>query len=198
MFVAMSAGLSTGAPTDILTAATEAGRQLGLTIPDRDRLAYDLYAASFFQRGPDARYLMLMAALEALIEPQPRPAASIEHVERLIELTSESELPDPEINSMVGTLEWLREESIGQAGRRLAATVGERRYMDNNETPTQFFTRCYALRSNLVHGHVPRPAESDVGSRAASLEVFVGHLISGGLLDAVDIDAIVATRQVIG
>jgi hypothetical protein len=95
---------------------------------------------------------------------------------------------------MVGTLEWLKEESIGQAGRRLAAQLGERRYMDGNETPVQFFTRCYTLSSNLVHGHVPRPAESDVGSRAASLEVFVGHLISGELLNAVDIDAIALAR----
>jgi hypothetical protein len=198
MFVAMSAGLSTGAPTDILTTATEVGRQIGLTTSDRESLAYDLYAASFFQKGPDARYLMLMTALEALIEPQPRPTSSIEHVERLIKLTCESELHEPEIRSMVGTLEWLKEESIGQAGRRLVAQLGERRYMDGNESPVQFFTRCYALRSSLVHGHVPRPAESDVGSRAANLEVFVAHLISGKLLAAVDIDAIVAARQAAG
>jgi hypothetical protein len=194
MFVAMNAGLSTGAPTYILTTATEVGRQIGLTTSDRESLAYDLYAASFFQKGPDARYLMLMAALEALIEPRPRPTTCIEHVERVIKLTREAQLPEPEIRSMVGTLEWLKEESIGQAGRRLATQLGERRYMDGKETPVQFFTRCYTLRSNLVHGHVPRPAESDVGSRAASLEVFVGHLISGELLDAVDIDAIVAAR----
>lgn len=157
-----------------------------------------LYGASFFQKGPDARYLMLMAALEALIEPQPRPATSIEHVKRLIKLTHESGLPEPEIKSMAGTLEWLKEESIGQAGRRLAKRLGERRYMDGDETPVQFFTQCYKLRSNLVHGHVPRPTESDVGSRAANLEVFVGHLVSGELLGAVDVDAIVAARQAAG
>jgi hypothetical protein len=198
MFVEMSAGLSFGAHTDILTTATEMGRQIGLTTSARESLAYDLYGASFFQKGPDARYLMLMAALEALIEPQPRPATSVEHVECLIKLTHESELPEPEIESMVGTLEYLRKESIGQAGRRLAKWLGERRYMDGDETPVQFFTRCYTLRSNLVHGHVPRPTESEVGSRAANLEVFVGQLISGELLGAVDIDAIIAARQAAG
>jgi hypothetical protein len=194
-FVHMALGLSTGAPTDILTTAAEKARELGLEVPERDALAYDLFAASFFQKGPDARYLMLMAALEALIDPQPRPRASIEHVERLIALTRESDLPEREVDSLMGSLKWLKDESIGQAGKRLAGRLGERRYMDGNETPAQFFARCYALRSHLVHGHVPRPAEGDVGSRAASLEVFVGHLLSSELLDEVDIEAIVAARN---
>jgi hypothetical protein len=194
MFVAMDAGLATGAATDILIAAAETARLLGVDVSERERLAYDLYAASFFQRGPDARYLMLMAALEALIEPQPRPTASIEHVEHLIQLTRDSALPDGEVRSIEGSLKWLKEESIGQAGRRLVERLGDRRYMDGSETASEFFRRCYTLRSNLVHGSVPRPSEDDIGARAANLEVFVGHLISGELLAAVDVDAIVAAR----
>jgi hypothetical protein len=188
-------GLSTGTPTDILQAAAKKARELNLNMPGREVLAYDLFAASFFRTGPDARYLMLMTALEALIDPQPRPTASVEHVERLIQLTRASDLSEHEIRSMVGSLEWLKDESIGQAGRRLSARLGERRYKDGTETPGQFFTRCYSLRSSLVHGHVPRPAEGEVGARAASLEVFVGHLLSDELLDALDIDAIVAARN---
>jgi hypothetical protein len=194
-FVRMGANLSTGSPIDILTAAAEEARRLGLTMQEREGLAYDLFAASFFQTGPDARYLMLMTALEALIEPQTRPPASIEHVQRLIQLTRDSDLPEDETRSMVSALERLKDESIGQAGRRLAVRLGERRYKDGAETPVQFFSRCYTLRSNLVHGHVPRPAEGEVGSRAANLEVFLGHLLSGELLDAVDIGAIVAERN---
>jgi hypothetical protein len=194
-FVRIDLDLATGAPVDILTAATEKARQLDLTMPEREVLAYDLFAASFFQIGSDARYLMLMTALEALIDPQARPRSSVEHVERLIKLTRDSDLSEDEISSMVGSLRRLQDESIGQAGRRLSERLGDRRYKDGTETAAQFFSRCYTLRSNLVHGHIPRPAEGEIGLRAANLEVFLGHLLSGDLLDALDIDAIVAARN---
>ncbi len=72
---------------------------------------------------------------------------------------------------------------FGQAGRRLARTLEPRRYMDLS--PSKFFTRCYEMRSALVHGHVPRPTMIEVDLLAANLTVFVGHLLSGELLVAV-------------
>src|SRR6266568_6474344 len=60
--------------------------------------------------------------------------------------------------------------------RRLAKALGTTRY--GGETPSQFFTDCYELRSRLVHGGRPRPARDEVARRAANLEVFVGDLLS--------------------
>ena len=74
-------------------------------------------------------------------------------------------------------------ESVGQAGRWLAHTLGKREYM--GKTAPAFFSACYELRSRLVHGHMPRPSRDDVDVTAANLELFVGHLLSGPLVDSV-------------
>jgi hypothetical protein len=125
---------------------------------------------------------MLMMALETMIDPQPRADAVRDHVDRIVADTRDSGLPPEEVNSIVGSLETLHDESIGQAGRRLVSRVGQRKYMD--EPPKQFFTECYTLRSRLVHGHDPRPTRDEVDSRAVSLELLMRDLLSIELLDA--------------
>ncbi len=147
---------------------------------DVERLAYDLYSASFSEVSADARFVMLMMAVETLIDPAPRESAVVEHVERLIEETSSSGLPRREIESIVGSLKWLRDESIGHAGRRLAQQIQGREYMD--KSPARFFTDCYTMRSRLVHGYVPRPSRDEVDRHAAVLEIFVKDLLSIELL----------------
>jgi hypothetical protein len=158
---------------------------LDLKVPERHVLAYDLFSASFWQPSEDARFMMLMMALETLIEPLPRTDAVQAHVDALISTTASSKLPESERRSILGTLDWLKEESISQAGRRLARTLGDRHY--NDQTPAQFFTDCYAIRSGLVHGRHPQPS---VAGRVATLEQFVSNLLSGELLDTVDPDAL--------
>ena len=51
----------------------------------------------------------------------------------------------------------------------------------------KFFKVCYEIRSRLVHGQAPRPTRDEVGAVAAHLENFVGDLLSGPLLELVDI-----------
>ncbi len=174
-------GISVGRNADRLVKVLAAAVERGLEMGAREELAYDLYSASFSEASADARLAMLMMAVETLIQPESRPAAVLEHVDRLIAETQASELPQAEINSIIGTLRWVREESIGQAGRKLARRLANRRYM--NELPDDFFTNCYTLRSRLFHGYVPRPTREEVGSRAAPLEQFVGDLLSLELLD---------------
>jgi hypothetical protein len=147
----------------------------------RQRLAYDLYAASFSESTADARFVMLMMALETLLEPQLRSDEAQLLVDELIATTRQSGLPIGEIRSIEGTLKWLRQESINRAGRRLASRLGGRTY--HEEDPETFFTRCYTLRSQLVHGSDPRPSRTEVDQRAAQLELFVGHLIGESLLE---------------
>lgn len=146
----------------------------------RERPAFELYSGSFFQPPAHVRLLMLTMAVETLLVLQPRSADAQAHVQRLIDATAAADLDQSERDSLRGSLKWLRDESIGQAGQQLAKTLEPRRYADM--TPDAFFTKCYAMRSELVHGHLPRPDWSDVGLLAAQLEVFVGHLLSGALL----------------
>lgn len=87
------------------------------------------------------------------------------------------------IHSMISTLGWLKYESNSQAGRGLAASLEERLYA--GDRPVAFFTKCYELRSALVHGTYPCPSRDEVDGRAATLQHFVGHLICGPLLEGV-------------
>jgi hypothetical protein len=170
---------SVGRTVDALTAAY----RLAPHHTPEQSLAFDLYSASFFTTVADARLLMLMMAVETLLDPCERSQAAQEHVSSLINQTEGAELPATERQSMLGSLQWLMRESIGQAGRRLAASLHGRTYM--GLPPSAFFTRCYELRSRLVHGTPPRPEFDELNVVAAHLEVFVGHLLCPRLLDQV-------------
>jgi hypothetical protein len=141
------------------------------------RLAFELHAASFGSGIADARFMLLMMALETLIDQARRSADVRQHVEWLISETRKSTLDEEERRSLEGSLRWLYVESISQAGRRLVESLGDRMY--ESMTPVKFFTRCYDMRSKLAHGHVPRPTQEEVGLLAASLQVLVGQLIAG-------------------
>lgn len=158
----------------LIEAMNDAIQNGGLT--EERQVSYDLYAASFAQPSADARFALLMMALETMIEPMPRPAESRHHVESIIEATKRSGLLKSEIDSITGSLTWLRNESIGQAGRRLAKTLEPRKY--NDEAPATFFTHCYELRSQLMHGHHPLPTRNEIDLYAAPLQVFVADLLA--------------------
>ncbi len=173
-------GLRITPPHARLADALDRAIKASVRLTPRQRLAYDLYGASFSESNADARFLMLMMAVETLIEPASRSADSVALVNDLITTVRDSGLSEREIASMTGALKWLRSESIGQAGRRLAVQLGDRQY--GGESPEGFFNSCYDLRSKLVHGASPRPARDAVGRRAANLEHFVSHLLGDVVL----------------
>jgi hypothetical protein len=151
-------------------------------LSEERQVTYDLFAASFAQPSADARFALLMMALESLIDPAPRSEESRRHVESLIEATHNSGLPKPEIDSIKGSLSWLLDESIGQAGRKLARTLEPKKY--NNESPATFFTHCYEMRSRLMHGHHPLPTRNEIDLQAANLTAFVADLLANSPVDA--------------
>jgi hypothetical protein len=162
-------------PHERLVAAMNKAIESGGLSEER-QVTYDLFAASFGQQSADARFALLMMALESLIEPAPRPEESRRHVQSLIEATKQSGLDKSEVDSIKGALSWLLNESIGQAGRRLARTLEPRKYKD--EAPATFFTHCYETRSRLIHGLHPLPTRREIDALAAPLEVFVADLLS--------------------
>lgn len=110
-------------------------------------------------------------------------------MDRLIEETRGAELPRDEIASLLGSLEFLRYESISRAGRHLVQRLGNRAYGDPVKLPPEkFFTACYDLRSKLVHGSLPRPTFNEVNGRVAGLELMVSDFLAGDLLDAFDLE----------
>jgi hypothetical protein len=161
---------------DFLTAfkAAEAARA---RITDRERLAFSLFNASFFQPTADSRFLLLVMSIEALIEPTPRSAQSQAHVKSLIAATKAASIPPAERESMLGSIRWLNNESINQAGRRIVGSrLGSRLY--EGRTAVDFFSHVYQMRSNLVHGNQPYPTFEMVSAAAAPLEVFVSELLT--------------------
>jgi hypothetical protein len=53
-------------------------------------------------------------------------------------------------------------------------------------TPAKFFTDCYTIRSNLVHGQLPRPTFETINGVVGELERFTRDLLVGDLIAAVE------------
>lgn len=143
----------------------------------QDWLALSLFNSSFFQSSSDSRFVLLIMAIEALLEPQMRSSVAVTHVDQLISTTQNNlSLTEDERNSLIGSLRWLRRESINQTGKKLAASrLADRTY--RGVSPEDFFALCYRHRSNLVHGNVPIPDYQTIGSLSGELERFVSDLI---------------------
>lgn len=181
-FARSEADLQVGRSAERVAEAIAVAARLDVTMPTRDELAYELFSASFSQPAADGRFILLVMAIEALIEALPRLPDVVAHVDGLIRATNESSLPKAERDSIVGTLRWARQESIKQAGRRIVGDrLGDREY--EGRPAAAFFSRCYDIRSNLVHGNLPRPSWAEVNALAAPLERFVSELLSPELLD---------------
>lgn len=145
-------------------------------LSQKSQVSYSLYAGSF-GLAPEPRFAMLMVAFESLITCKPRSAEVRSYVESMILATKQSGLPSDEVKSIAGSLQWLLDQSIGQAGREISKTLKSREYL-NGEAPERFFNRCYEVRSRLVHGNHPIPGPNELGQLAASLEHMVSNLIA--------------------
>jgi hypothetical protein len=146
----------------------------------REQVAFELYNAAFFQESVDARLLLMVSAVEALIESAPRSPAALAHVETLISATRAAALPPQERDPLLGALVRLRQESITRSGKQLIATrLPAREYSE--VSGDELFARCYELRSRLVHGGQPSPSWREVSQAAAWLERLVGDLLSADL-----------------
>ncbi|MBN2030767.1 hypothetical protein JW824_11040 [bacterium] len=148
-----------------------------LVLDDRERLAFDLFSSSFFEPSQDARFMLLVSSIEVILDPKPRSETSQEHVNQLIDATiNNTALNSGERKSLLGVLNWLSKESIGQAGRRLAKErLDGREYGGMNAS--SFFSMVYEVRSRLVHGADPFPSIKEVTKILTPLQAFVADMI---------------------
>ncbi len=80
----------------------------------------------------------------------------------------------------MGPLGRLKRESVQQAGRRLSQErLGTRKY--DGQCASDFFARCYDMRSRLVHGEGNSELRRDSESIVATLEIFVSDILSAPL-----------------
>ncbi|WP_394770808.1 hypothetical protein [Lacisediminihabitans sp.] len=151
----------------------------GLRPDERTMLAIDLNSAAENVAGDaDARFLMLMFAVEAMIEVKQRSNAQIAVLDELSKhLIGLTDVDPSDRSEVVGALARLRNESIGAAGRRLAASLAPRLY--GGRSAVDFFRYAYGIRSKLVHGNVGerRPAVEVVRELHGPMLWFVRDLI---------------------
>jgi hypothetical protein len=185
-FVALgSPSLMTGMTIETFHAEFGAAAERNRKLTDRERIAFVLFNSSFFQPGADARFLLLTMAIEALIEPAQKSSEAMQQVDGFIEQTKESAVQRSEKDSLIGSLKWLRDESITKAGQRLAREkLGDKCY--EGRSAPDYFANIYPIRSRLVHGNVPFPTFEEINKVAAQLEVFVSDLLTADEFHGVD------------
>jgi hypothetical protein len=145
-------------------------------IEERLQLAMELYCSSFFDVTPRSRFLTLVTALEALLEKPSRSKLAVQLVEALQAKVAASAISTEEKDSIRGSLERLKNESIGRAGKAMAqALLGKQEY-GGVEAPA-FFTFCYNLRSQIVHQGRPDDPATDVLSAANTCQQFVRDIL---------------------
>ena len=152
------------------------------TFSARESMAFDLFTmAHRVQQSADARFVLLFAAFETLLEPSERPIPIQRHVDKLIEATKNAEIPKDEKDSLVGTLKWMRKYSIRASGRQFVQKhLGDLQF--GGISAEELFLKCYDLRNRLLRGQQPFADWKEVSSIVASLEQMVSKLLSGKLV----------------
>ena len=165
-------------PVDKFTAVFAKAAECTEKLSEQGHVSLGLFHTSFFQKSLDSRFLLLMMAIEALLDLKMRPPESVEHVDNLIKATKNNlEITKTERKSLLGCLHWLRSESIRQAGKRVVKQrLKNREY--HHKSGGAFFLDCYDLRSRLVHGEPPLPAWDEINSVTGDLERMVSDLLT--------------------
>lgn len=145
-------------------------------ISDKVRLSLELYAASHFEKSDRARFITLVLAIEALLEPKKRKNSAKEVVDGLIKYAKDSQLDDQVKNSFIGSLKWLYKESISYSLQEMAENyLIDRKYGD--KSAKNFIKHCYDVRSKLVHNGRVDVEEANIGTLAAQLNLFLSDLL---------------------
>ncbi|MBA3425952.1 MAG: hypothetical protein H0U04_15735 [Rubrobacter sp.] len=152
---------------------------LGLEFTERETLAFELYGLSHFESAERARFLTLINAIESISESEARSSEAVRHVEKLIELTRDSGLSKSEIDSLIGSLGWLRQESISKSGRDLVDRVLDgKKY--GGKVAKDFFQHCYGIRSDIVHRGKPSDEKINLRTLVDQLDQLVADLLLAG------------------
>ena len=149
-------------------------------LSDKQVLAGEIYSSSFFDVSPRSRFITLVTAVEALLEPVRRSDKTEALVEILKSMTQKSDIDEPTRESIIGSLERLRYQSIRQAGRMLADRLIPSERFDR-QSSAEFFSRCYDLRSQILHRGTAGNASADIWYLANAMEGFVAKLLFAAL-----------------
>lgn len=183
VFAALNAEASIGKAAAAFVEQVAAAIATPVPLSAKQELAGEILSASYFDASDRSRFVTLITAVEALLDPQPRPAAAQQVVARMMQVVQEGGADEGTRAAMFGSLQRLKRESIGQAGRALAdRLLGGKVY--EGQPPARFFTTCYELRSSILHlGKAPVGID-DFPSVCAVAHAFVSDLLIASFAEA--------------
>lgn len=182
VFVGLNAELVVGKGGEAFVEELASGVMSPVPLSEKQELAGEILSTSYFDASDRSRFVTLITAVEALLEPQPRSVPAQDLVARMVLMVKESGIEEGNKAAMIGSLGWLRRESIGQAGRTLADRLLSGKTYDG-QGPASFFAFCYDLRSSILHlGKAP--AEIDFVRVCSSAHAFVSDLLVASFAEA--------------
>ncbi|OKH19951.1 HEPN domain-containing protein [[Limnothrix rosea] IAM M-220] len=141
----------------------------------KDRLAFELYGSSHYEKSMRSKFLTLVLSIESLLELKDRQDDVQKLVDQLQQIVHDSEICKHEKNSIRGTLKWLRKESIGQGLKRLSDTfLSDKEY--GGIPARKFLSHCYGVRSQLVHNGC-HSDKTDLNILSSQLDCLVSDLL---------------------
>ena len=153
------------------------------TLSPRHRIACELLHAVQFQDGAQARFLLAVAAVEALLELPERDEAARAFVKETLERLAASTLTDDDKASMRGSLRWLYCESISRTGKLLSTRLLNGAFF-LGLPPDKFFGRIYTIRSRLLHGGDAALSRDEFDLLAFGTDCFARSLLAAHINEA--------------
>ena len=102
-----SVSLILGQPVPRFVALLQEAVRADFRLSPKQEVAFELFGAAQFEPSARTRFLTLVMAIEALLEPEHQHAAVQDHIRSLIQQTEHSQLAANDKESLVGTLRWL-------------------------------------------------------------------------------------------
>lgn len=145
-------------------------------LSDKQRLAAELYGLSFFDMSFRSRFITLVTAVEALLDPPIRPPEIQAFIQEVTTEANDLAVDHATKRSLISSLDRLRYDSIGRTGRALAESLVSDREYDGLKAG-KFFTHCYKLRSEIVHDGKPSDPAIDLLQVSNACQAFVADLL---------------------
>jgi hypothetical protein len=137
-------------------------------------LAYRLVHASLMANDPEARLILMVTAIEAVLPDRKNRSSEIIGLldSMIADVRKHPGIGDEVKTNVVSLLHEDKNESISRLGRQLAAKLPNEY---DGQSGEQYFRHVYGLRSRLVHGHLDRLSadERDVIDEYKTLLQFV-------------------------
>jgi hypothetical protein len=160
------------------TFAEQVCQQVAQPLPlnEKQIIAAELYSASFFDVPFRSRFITLVTSIEALLVPERRADEIQSFIDGVKRDLKGREVDEVTKEALMGSLERLRSDSIGQTGRILCERLLPHKEY-GGRSAGKFFKYCYDLRSEIVHSGKPSKDEVDLLQLGNVCQAFVGDLL---------------------